>query len=278
MAASKNKYHFVFITVFALTTTAALFSLLSLLIDFQFFEHNLQASTSTAIKTYTLTKGTPKGTPAEQEEISQKISNKPQQPAPKNKPAPEEDKSSSIVSAKPKVVPNPAPNAKAQVVGNKEPKAKANHDAPPADESLAAQTDIVIAETDLDATMQIETAAQATAISSPTEVATTADKNPMEQIADKLATTVFDAKNLKKIYSPAPKYPRRARNRNIQGWVLTEFKIRKDGSVDKIKVVDGKNTSFFKSEVIKTLALWRFEKQYPYEIQASMRFVFTLQG
>ena len=96
--------------------------------------------------------------------------------------------------------------------------------------------------------------------------------------AAKSDNIVYNAKDLKKIHSPYPKYPRKAKRRNIQGWIITEFKIRTDGSVDQIKIVDGKNTSFFKKEVLKTLASWRFARQHPQDIRASMRFVFTLRG
>ncbi len=90
--------------------------------------------------------------------------------------------------------------------------------------------------------------------------------------------TIVDAKELKKIYSPNPSYPRKAQRRNIQGWVMTNFQIRTDGSVAQIEIIDGKNAIFFKNEVIKTLESWVFEKDQSQDIKASMRFVFSLRG
>lgn len=92
------------------------------------------------------------------------------------------------------------------------------------------------------------------------------------------AEFVVDAKELKKVYSPSPSYPRKAQRRNIQGWVITEFNIRTDGSIAQIEIVDGKNTTFFKNEVLKTLASWRFAQFHSQEIRASMRFVFNLNS
>lgn len=92
------------------------------------------------------------------------------------------------------------------------------------------------------------------------------------------APTIVDAKELKKVYSPNPNYPRKAQRRNIQGWVMTNFQIRTDGSVAQIEIIDGKNAVFFKNEVIKTLESWVFEKDQSQQIKASMRFVFSLRG
>ncbi len=92
------------------------------------------------------------------------------------------------------------------------------------------------------------------------------------------APTIVDAKELKKIYSPNPSYPRKAQRRNIQGWVMTNFQIRTDGSVAQIEIIDGKNAIFFKNEVIKTLESWVFEKDQSQDIKASMRFVFSLRS
>ncbi len=92
------------------------------------------------------------------------------------------------------------------------------------------------------------------------------------------APTMVDAKELKKVYSPNPSYPRKAQRRNIQGWVMTNFQIRTDGSVAQIEIIDGKNAIFFKNEVIKTLESWIFEKDQSQQIKASMRFVFSLRS
>ncbi len=269
ITAANNKYRFVFAIVFALIANAALFSLLSFLVDFKIPIQNLQASTSNTIKTYALAaKKTPE--PTATSPLTKTDKKASAEIDVDNKPKTE-------VSNKPKIKPSrvittnvKTPAQKSELLEQKETPKKIN-----IEQNVAKQ--IATAETQPEPSIK-KSPYKITQHETTSANNANTDQDPMQEIADKLANTVFDAKNLKKIYSPSPNYPRRAKKRNIQGWILTEFKIKKDGSVDQIKVVGGKNTSFFKKEVLKTLAVWRFAPKYPHEIRASMRFVFHLRG
>lgn len=270
----KSKYRFVFATVFALIANVALFSFLNLLIDFKAPVQNVQASTSTTLRSYNL------ATHKTHNNKSNKVEN--HSKTEENKPTPINRKPA-VATAKPKFkktpnsIPNPKTTAQNPVQNKPIPqKAKANlvTNKNSVIETIESKTQPTPSPNFTDTTIANTEISSASAASNSNKD----NHNPMKQVADKLASTVFDAKNLKKIYSPSPRYPSRAKRRNIQGWIITEFKIKKDGSVSQIKIIDGNNTPFFKKEVIKTLALWRFEKQYTQEITASMKFIFSLEG
>ncbi len=268
MISNGRKYlRFAFICVFTLLVNAALFSLLNTLIEFRTPQINTDNTNTPIVRTY-------------------KIATK-NQTNPKNQHQPNEEKSpatSPIIPVKPEAVTEIAkhtPQKKRKIqpklsqkpllkpVITKTTKTKQIKTQIPKDQTIQPSRDIAFT-TEIANNQKV----QSDKIENTQQISGSAQQLPPND----LSTSVFDANNLKKIYAPYPQYPRKAKRRNIQGWILTEFKIKKDGSVDQIKVVDGKNTTFFKNEVIKTLTLWRFAKQYPHDIQASMRFVFTLRG
>ena len=56
-----------------------------------------------------------------------------------------------------------------------------------------------------------------------------------------------------------PRYPRRARNRHIEGWVKIEFMITKEGLVKDAKVVDSKPGKIFNRAALKVIKRWKFK-------------------
>jgi protein TonB len=58
-----------------------------------------------------------------------------------------------------------------------------------------------------------------------------------------------------------PRYPIRAANRRIQGWVKLEFTITKEGTVTDAIVVDAKPSSIFNRAALKAIKRWRFKPQ-----------------
>ena len=56
-----------------------------------------------------------------------------------------------------------------------------------------------------------------------------------------------------------PPYPRRARRRQIEGWVKVRFLVTKDGSVENLTVLQESPTRVFRRTVMKTVPRWRFK-------------------
>jgi len=56
-----------------------------------------------------------------------------------------------------------------------------------------------------------------------------------------------------------PKYPMRAANRRIQGWVKIEFTITTKGTVKDAVVIDAKPSSIFNRAALKAIKRWKFK-------------------
>ncbi len=286
-----NYFRYVFSAAFALGATAALFVLLDFLVTAQppLKTTALNPTTNIRVRSITVTpkkSQTPQqntkaiASKAEKTQPQQTIA---QQPASKHRP--QDKQLSSLVKAIPaETKPIKARPVKAQAV--KAELAKIEVDLKPATREaveLAEEAIQLTENTNNLLTQELapvlnnvnpksiqpsKPAPQSKTISSETDIHNTKTYAP----------TIVDAKQLKKIHSPNPNYPRKAQRRNIQGWVMTNFQIRSDGSVAQIEIIDGKNATFFKREVIKTLESWVFEKDQLQDIKASMRFVFSLRS
>ena len=81
----------------------------------------------------------------------------------------------------------------------------------------------------------------------------------------------------------APKYPDRAVKIKLQGYVILEAILRKDGSVDDIKVLRGlgKGKFGFEEEAIKALKRWQFlpgkVSGAPADVRMTLKIDFVLQ-
>ena len=66
----------------------------------------------------------------------------------------------------------------------------------------------------------------------------------------------------KLIKRTAPIYPRRASQRNIEGWVELSFKIDTDGKPANIAVLAAEPKGIFEKEAMRSIKKWRFEPAY----------------
>lgn len=67
--------------------------------------------------------------------------------------------------------------------------------------------------------------------------------------------------NLFPLHTPNPMYPRRARKRNIEGWVTTGFTILPDGSVSNVQIIASEPAGIFDSITRQTVTKWKYKPQ-----------------
>ena len=88
-------------------------------------------------------------------------------------------------------------------------------------------------------------------------------KSPVEELAldsaDPKQTKILPAKLLKRI---SPLYPKKASQRNIEGWVELSFKIDTDGKPANIAVLASEPKGVFEKEAMRSVKKWRFEPAY----------------
>ncbi len=81
-------------------------------------------------------------------------------------------------------------------------------------------------------------------------------------------------------YEP-PFYPRRARQRNIEGWVDLEFVVTRDGDTRDVQIADASHDSYFREEAQSAVEAMRFEPRVflgePIEQRAFTRIRFEIQ-
>lgn len=74
-----------------------------------------------------------------------------------------------------------------------------------------------------------------------------------------------------------PKYPARAANRHIEGWVKVEFTIQTDGSVDDAVVVSSEPEGIFDDAAVTAISKWEFKEKIVNGVAVPQRAVQTLQ-
>ncbi|HEY8098947.1 MAG TPA: energy transducer TonB [Methylobacter sp.] len=74
-----------------------------------------------------------------------------------------------------------------------------------------------------------------------------------------------------------PKYPARAADRHIEGWVKIEFTITTDGSVENAVVVEAEPEDVFDDAALKAINQWRFKEKIVNGVAIEQRAVQTLQ-
>ena len=74
-----------------------------------------------------------------------------------------------------------------------------------------------------------------------------------------------------------PKYPMRAANRHIEGWVKIEFTITTSGNVDGAVVVEAEPAEIFDEAALNAINQWKFKEKIVNGVAVEQRAVQTLQ-
>ncbi len=74
-----------------------------------------------------------------------------------------------------------------------------------------------------------------------------------------------------------PKYPARAANRHIEGWVKIEFTITTSGTVKDAVVVEAEPAEVFDEAALKAIGQWLFKEKIVNGVAVEQRAVQTLQ-
>lgn len=74
-----------------------------------------------------------------------------------------------------------------------------------------------------------------------------------------------------------PKYPARAADRHIEGWVKVEFTIQTDGSVNNAVVVGSEPESIFNDAALTAISKWKFKEKMVNGVAVTQRAVQRLQ-
>jgi len=74
-----------------------------------------------------------------------------------------------------------------------------------------------------------------------------------------------------------PKYPARAANRHIEGWVKIEFTITTSGTVENAVVVEAEPAEIFDEAALKAINQWTFKEKIVNGVAVEQRAVQTLQ-
>ncbi len=74
-----------------------------------------------------------------------------------------------------------------------------------------------------------------------------------------------------------PKYPARAANRHIEGWVKIEFTITTTGTVENAVVVEAEPAEIFDEAALKAINQWVFKEKIVNGVAVEQRAVQTLQ-
>ena len=91
----------------------------------------------------------------------------------------------------------------------------------------------------------------------------------------------YPASQLEIVDYVAPRYPMRAFNRNLEGWVDVEFFVTTDGTTRDVVVTDASHESFFRDQAVAAVERWQFEPRIflgqPIEQRAYTRIRFNFQ-
>jgi protein TonB len=74
-----------------------------------------------------------------------------------------------------------------------------------------------------------------------------------------------------------PKYPARAADRHIEGWVKIEFTITTSGEVENAVVVEAEPAETFDDAALKAINQWKFKEKIVNGVAVEQRAVQTLQ-
>lgn len=104
----------------------------------------------------------------------------------------------------------------------------------------------------------------------------------LEQIyIDTQSNTIIDASALTKTQNAAVRYPRRAQDRNLSGWVVVAFTVDPDGETRNVEVSEADPERIFDKAAMEAVEEWVFEPvEYRGQLisqRAAARLVFRLE-
>jgi TonB family protein len=106
------------------------------------------------------------------------------------------------------------------------------------------------------------------------------DKLEVMRVSKDFYTMDGSNKPPRAIYRPVPQYTEAARSARIQGIVVLQGMVRKDGSIDSIKVLRGLGYGLTEQAINKVLKEWRFEPGtsdgQPVDVEATIEISFRL--
>ena len=95
------------------------------------------------------------------------------------------------------------------------------------------------------------------------------------------SSTVVSTRNLAYVTTVSPRYPRRAMERDIAGWVIIDFTVTTEGETSDVTVRQSEPGKVFNDAAIKAVEQWVFEPViYRGQVinqRAASRLVFNLE-
>ena len=98
---------------------------------------------------------------------------------------------------------------------------------------------------------------------------------------DAKSNSVVSTQDLTYITTAAPRYPKRAVQRELSGWVFVEFTVTPDGETRDIEVTEADPVKIFDRAAIEAVEKWEFEpivyRGQTISQRAGARLVFQVQ-
>ena len=108
-----------------------------------------------------------------------------------------------------------------------------------------------------------------------------AAETPEPRVVDPRDQTPIPSSSLTRTRYVAPKYPRSAQRRNVQGWVDVVFTVAKDGSTKDVEVRRADPEGVFDDSAMRAIERWEFEPIVVdggiIEQRAGVRMMFALE-
>lgn len=100
---------------------------------------------------------------------------------------------------------------------------------------------------------------------------------PAEKTGTAEANSKTTVSGIKPLVRVPPKYPARAANRRIEGWVKIEFTITTDGAVSDAVVVEAEPADVFDDAALSAIEKWKFKEKLVNGIAVTQRAVQVLK-
>jgi protein TonB len=100
---------------------------------------------------------------------------------------------------------------------------------------------------------------------------------PAERTGTAAADTKSVVSGIKPLVRVPPRYPTRAANRHIEGWVKIEFTITTDGTVSNAVVIEAEPADVFDDAALNAIEKWKFKEKLVNGIAVTQRAVQVLK-